>query len=388
MAPETRLRLLYFLYYGNVGTYLPYFAAYLRGRGFTGEQIGLVQTAPSLLAPLVALGWASYADHRSSPARALRVASAWAAAAALLLPFARSPLEVGAVIALMALGDRAVLPLTDSVTLEWCREQPGRSYARVRLFGSLGFIALSVAVGRALSLRGGRPADLVVPVAVVACIAGYALVAGRAPARAGRATRPSARDLLAVARDARLWLLFVPAGLHWAACAPYHAWFGVFVRDLRLPDDVTGAGMAVGVVAEIVALLLFPRFEARLPPRALLAVAFLGSALRWALLSRATGAAAIVSLQALHGLTFGLFWATVTKVLADLVPSALRATGQALFTGIVFGGANAAGYALSGFGYDRLGGVGPLFGWAAALELVSLAVVLAPLARRPRHAGG
>ena len=89
MAPATRLRLFYLLYYGNVGAYLPYFAAYLRGRGFTGEQIGLVQMLPSLLAPAVAISWASFADHRATPQRALRLATGWAALAVLLLPFAR-----------------------------------------------------------------------------------------------------------------------------------------------------------------------------------------------------------------------------------------------------------------------------------------------------------
>src|SRR5512134_217402 len=101
MAAATRLRLFYFLYYGNVGTYLPYFAAYLRGLGFSGEQIGLVQMLPSLSAPVVAIAWASFADHRASPQRALRLASGWAALAVLALPFARTPFQVGAVVLLM-----------------------------------------------------------------------------------------------------------------------------------------------------------------------------------------------------------------------------------------------------------------------------------------------
>jgi PPP family 3-phenylpropionic acid transporter len=172
--------------------------------------------------------------------------------------------------------------------------------------------------------------------------------------------------------------------VHWAACAPFHLFFGVFVRDLGLPSDVTGIGMGLGVLAEIGALLAFPRLERRLPLRALFAVAFLGSALRWGLLAGARGAPAIAALQLLHGLTFGLFWGAAMKALADVVPAPLRATGQAVFTAVVFGGGNALGYALSGVGYDRLGGVAPLFGFAAAAELVSLAVVLAP-ALRPRR---
>jgi PPP family 3-phenylpropionic acid transporter len=379
MAPSTRLRLFYFLYYGNVGTYLPYFAVYLRGLGFSGREIGLVQMVPSLLAPVVAISWASFADHRASPQRALRLATGQAALAVLLLPFAREPWQVAAVVVLMSLGDRAVVPLVDSITLEWCRETPGTAYARIRLFGSVGFIALTVLAGRALSMRGDRPADLLVPVVVVLCVSGYALVARGVPATAGHPERPGPRDMLALAKDRRLHLLLAAAAVHWAACAPFHLLFGVFVRDLGLPADVTGAGMGVGVLAEIALLLLFPRLERRIPLRGLFAIAFLGSAVRWALLSQATGALAIVSLQAVHGLTFGLFWGSAMQALAETVPPQLRATGQAAFSAIVFGGGNALGYALSGIGYDRLGGVAPLFAFAAAAELVSLAMVLLPL---------
>ncbi len=388
MAPSTRLRLLYFLYYGNVGTYLPYFAAYLRGLGFSGREIGLVQMVPSLLSPVVAISWASYADHRASPRRALRLAAGWAALSVLLLPLAREPWQVGAVIALMSLGDRAVVPLLDSVTLEWCRESPGASYARIRLFGSVGFIALSLLAGRALTLRGDRPADLLVPYVVVACIVAYALVARGTPATAAHRERPAPRAMLALLRDRRLHLLLAACAVHWAACAPFHLLFGVFVRDRGLPADVTGIGMGIGVLSEIAVLLAFPRLERRLPLRGLFAVAFLGSAVRWALLSRASGAVAIASLQALHGLTFGLFWGSAMAALAALVPSPLRATGQAVFTAVVFGGGNALGYALSGVGYDRLGGAGPLFLFAAAAELASLAIVLLPLRRRPAPSGG
>jgi PPP family 3-phenylpropionic acid transporter len=182
--------------------------------------------------------------------------------------------------------------------------------------------------------------------------------------------------MLDLARDPRLHLFLAAAALHWAACAPYHLFFGVHVRDLGLPADVTGIGMGIGVVAEIVALLYFPRIERRLPQRTLLTVAFVASAVRWLILSRVTGAVAVAGLQVLHGLTFGLFWGSAMKGIAALVPARLRATGQALFTAVVFGGGNAAGYALSGWGYDRLGGTGPIFAAAAVAELLALAVVL------------
>ncbi len=376
MAPAWRLRLFYLLYYGSVGALLPYFAPYLRGLGFTGGEIGTAQTIPSLLAPAVAISWASWADRRATAAGALRRTTAWAALCVLALPFARSPLAVAAVLALQALGDRAVIPLVDSTTLEWCRADPGHSYARIRLFGSLGFIASSVALGQALAARGDRAGDPLVAAAVVACVVGYAIVARAVPAPpAHGAPRPGARDMLALLADRPFLVLLAACAIHWAACAPFHLLFGVFVRDLGLSAGVTGLGMAAGVAAEVAVLLAFPRLERRVPLRALFSAAFVGTALRWVLLARATGAGEIVWLQLLHGLTFGLFWGSAMKAMGAAVPARLRATGQALFTAVVFGGGNGVGYALSGVGYDRLGGVGPLFGWAAAAELAPLVLV-------------
>jgi PPP family 3-phenylpropionic acid transporter len=63
------------------------------------------------------------------------------------------------------------------------------------------------------------------------------------------------------------------------------------------------------------------------------------------------------------------------------VPHRLRATGQALFSALVFGVGNAAGYALSGAGYDRFGRAAPLFTWAAAVEVLPLLLLLLPLTR-------
>jgi PPP family 3-phenylpropionic acid transporter len=384
VVPAHRLRLLYFLYYANVGTNLPYFAVYLRGLGFDGDAIGTVQMVPSLLSPLVALGWAGYADRHGVPTRALRRAALIAAAAALLLPFARTPLAVGAVLAAMALGDRALVPLLDANTLEWSRARPPLAYARVRLFGSIGFSALALAAGAALAARGDRPGDALVPAVMALGLGGFAALTLTLPAAPGHAeARPGPRELRSLLRHPALLVLLAACAVHWMACAPYHLFFGVLVRDRGLPSAVAGLGMTAGVAAEIVALLAFPRLERRASLRTLLGAAFLGSALRWLLTARAESAEALVALQLLHGLTFGLFWGTAMHALAGLVPGRLRATGQALFSAVVFGAGNAFGYRLSGAAYDWHGSAAPLFAWAAALEVVALAAALALLRHPP-----
>jgi PPP family 3-phenylpropionic acid transporter len=373
MAPAWRLRLIYFLYYGAVGTTLPYFAPYLRDLGFSGSAIGTVQMLAPLVAPVAALGWAALADRTGAPERTLRQATLVSLAAALFLPWAVTPLAVGAVVLVQSLGDRAVVPLLDSLTMEHVRRAPGRDYARIRLGGSLGFAALALLAGGLLAWRGDRPADPLVPWLILSLVAGYALaVRGLPHGEPPGGDRPGWLAIRLLLHDRRLLLLLAGGALHWMACAPFHLFFGLLVRERALPSVVTGLGMGAGVLAEIAVLLAFPRLNGRWSLKTLFATAFAGSALRWLLLSRAESAGAVIALQSLHGLTFGLFWGCSVEAMSRMVPGPLRATGQALYTAVVFGAGNALGYQLSGLALDHLGRAAPLFAWAALVELLPL----------------
>jgi hypothetical protein len=132
------------------------------------------------------------------------------------------------------------------------------------------------------------------------------------------------------------------------------------------------AGLAVGVLAELVALWTFPPLLRRFQLPSLLAASCGATAVRWWLVSRAHGATALVLLQLFHAASFGLWWACAVEAMGRLVPVGLRATGQALFSALVFGAGNAVGYGLCGEGYQRFGSVSPLFAIAAAAELCTL----------------
>jgi len=367
-----RLRIFYFLYYAGVGSFLSYFAPYLRGLGFSGEQIGLVAFAQQAVAAPSALLWGAVGDRIGAPARALSICTAGTLAALAGLPFARTPLQMGLVLALSAAFSGAVVPLADATAVH----ATGPLYARTRLWGSVGFVATAQGLGLLLALRGDRPADLVMPLAYLACVLGYAAVAQGFPPTEAPPDRPHWRDALALLRSPALLVLLAICAAHWAACAPYHLMFGVLVRDLGLPSSVTGAALALGVVGELGALSILPSLLRRFSLRSLLAAVFVGSALRWALLAHARSAPQLVFLQLFHALTFGLWWGCAVEAMQRAVPPRLRATGQAIFSAAVFGAGNAAGYALAGLGYDRFGSAGPLYSCAAAAELLPLLLLL------------
>ena len=370
------LRALYGLYYAGIGISLSYFAPYLRGLGFSGAAIGGVTMTAQVVSAVAALAWGAAADRRAMPARALRLCCAGAFVALCGLPFARTPLEVGASLALAAVFGGAVVPLVDSVTVSAL----GMGYARTRLFGSLGFVVAAQGVGLVLSARGDRAADPAMPLLYLACVLGTALAARRAPDVPGHHVPAKAGDARALARNGPLLALLCVCTLHWATCAPYHLLFGVLIRDRGLPASLTGLAMATGVLAESLALFVFPALERRFALRTLFAASFAATIVRWLLVARASSPAALVLLQLLHGLTFGVFWGCAVEAMARVVPRHLRSTGQAVFSAVVFGAGNALGYGLAGAGYGRLGDVAPLFSLAAAVEVAPL-LLLAFLAR-------
>ncbi len=363
-----------------MGAALPYFAPYLQGLGLSGTEIGSVQMIGPLLSAPVGLIWASFADWLGTPARALRLACLGALLVQFALPWVHSFWGVGAIMLSAGLFAPAVVPLVDAISVESLKRSGG-NYSRTRLFGSLGYVALAQGLGLALSARGDRPGDVLVPMVMVACVVAYALTATFLPntsthSNEGSGGRAHASEAFALLGDVRLRVLLVVSGMHWACCAPYHLFYGVFVREHGLPAKLTGLGSALGVAAEVCVLFGAHLVESRASPRTLLSLAFAATSLRWSLLARADSPLGIVGLQVLHGLTFGLFWVTAVRSLSLYVPTRLRATGQALFGAVVFGAGNALGLKLAGTAYDHFHSVAPLYQWSGFLELVPLALVL------------
>jgi len=371
-----KLKFFYFLHFAGVGIYYPFFAPYLRGLGFDGDEIGTAQMAGALASVPALLLWGALADRLGAPSRALRLAAPGAFVAAALLVLARTPREVALVLILQGLVTPAVVPLLDAVTVESIRGTADASYARTRLFGSLGFIATAQGFGVLLSARADRAGDLAMPIAYATAFLGFAIAVTVVPSAPLLAeTKPHLGEVRSLLADVRLLLLIGAGAIHSATTSCYQ-FFGVLVRDEGLSSSVTGAGMAFGVLAEVLVLFTFPILERRFSVSTLLSIAFAGTSLRWLLLSRSHGAASLVAIQVLHGFTFGLYWAAAIRALEHLVPSRLRATGQTLYSAVTFAIGGAIGYRVAGFGYDQLGGAHRVYAWAAWVELIPLGLAM------------
>ena len=372
------LRAVYFLVGAITAAVTVFLPPYLRGLGLGGKQVASIMSLPPALqlgAPLV---WAWLADHTQRHARVLALILGGAAVGFLPVAFTQRYPGLLAAFVVYAFFWAGTTSMQDAVTLGRLRAQPTLHYGSVRSFGSVGFLLTAIVVGALLTWRGSRGADALVPTLAATLLVLAALASMTLGGEGERAARPHLADVRGLLRDPVFRRLLVLAPLHWGAAAPYNQFFGLYARDRHLSPLALGVAFAVGVLAEVIVFLRFPRLRERWSLRRLMGIAFAGTLLRWVAIALAENSALLVALQVFHGLTYGLFWATSIACLQATVAPRLRATGQALFVMAMSGVGTLAGSYATGALYDATGSLVPAFAGAALVEAVALALLCLP----------
>jgi MFS transporter, PPP family, 3-phenylpropionic acid transporter len=378
------LRFVYVAYFVAIGVVLPFFPPYLRSLGLSGAQVSLVMSMGAVGYVLASLLWGWVADRTRRPVLVLRLACSCAALCLAPLIFVRTMPAILYLYGAHQLFAVAILGLVDSLAVERAR-QLGEDYARLRLWGSVSFIISCWSAGQALLWRGHREGDPLVPLLMTAGFVLAVLASFTVSGAAAREPRPQAREVRVLLGDDRFVFLLAVAALHWAGNATYNGFFSILVHDRGLPPSVSSYAFVVGVAGEMAAFYAFRGLARRWSLLSLLAISFAGSALRWLVVAASASAGILIAVQALHTLTFGVFWAAGVAWLGACVPPALRTTGQTLYNAATFGLGNLIGMLGAGLVYDATGGAGPAFATAAGADVVALLLVVALAARGRAH---
>lgn len=380
-----RLGLLFFVQIGGAGSWI-WYSLVLDRLGVGGAAVGAALAASSLARILAAPAWAAAADKWRLGPRLLLVTAALQAVlmgAAALGP--AHPLFVAAVTVVFSAARAPVGPLLDALAVDQLSAQgrPATDYGKVRLWGSVGFLAVAMVASALVDHLPELPQAPLWPGLVSWVIAlGLCLGLPRAAPAPPVPLGPAFRALGGRPFFAPFAAAITAYGV--ALCV-YDSLFPLLVESRGLPAWVTGGGLAVGVAAEVAVMAGARPLLARFPALPLIAGAMLVGAARWALTAVADGPIALVALQALHGLSFAVFWVAGVELLRQAAPPELRASAQAFFTTAPYGVGAVLMGVLSGATLDRIG-VDGVFGLAAALS-VGAAGLVAWAAQRERANG-
>ncbi len=336
------LRSLYLAVGAASGSFFPFLAVMLAGRGFSAAEIG-VATACGSLAYMGAVPlWGHLGDVTLGRARALRTGAVGAAVVVLLLamPF---PMAVAAalVVAFNAF-QSALQPLADSLALANVPDRD-RDFARIRLLASLSFAVVSIACG-VLYDRAGYPATaLVFGVAaawIVASVTGLrdsqrARVREKAAAPRRRGRFGTTGEALAI--QPRLPAVLVAIGLIHLGVLASFTYLPLRITDLGGGPEMVALAAGVSALGEIPGMLVAGVVAARIGLRGLFGAACLVYAACIASWIVIDVPAAIVATRFVTGCVFGGMLVASALTIGSLLPARLQATGQAVYQTTAFG---------------------------------------------------
>lgn len=330
-----RLALYFAAMFVIYGVLIPFLPVWLDGRGLDANEVAIVTAVPFILRLAVTPSVAILADRHGAH-RTFIVASAWAAlAASLLLGGMNGFWQILVVAAAVSLAAATMMPLVEAIAVKGVRRY-ALDYGRMRLWGSLSFVAVGLIVGAWID-RSGSEAALWVMVCGTLMTVAAAHALPRDPDRPDEelnSIAPRRRVGPEVFRLLRLpvFLAFLLAA---SAAQASHALFYTFgalhMREQGISGTWIGALWAIGVLAEVALFAVAGSRFRHLKPDTLLALGSAAAIVRWAVMSIDPPLALLVPLQLLHALTYGATHLGAILFVARAVPDEVSGTVQALY---------------------------------------------------------
>jgi PPP family 3-phenylpropionic acid transporter len=361
-----RLSTFYVATFMIVGSYITFLPLWLASKGLTETQIAVIYAMPVFMRPAFTTLLFIFADRSGRHVWLLKWLALGSFCAVAILPLGDRFTLIFAALTLFALFWTTVIPLTDAVALSAAR-QGVADYGRMRLWGSMSYIAVTLAGGAAIDVVG-PPAALWLFITAAACVVLASRVLPDMAAVNGASTGRGAirvADLPGLARLPVLWLFLAATSAVQAAHAVYYLFGTIHWTGVGISPTVIGSLWCIGVVAEIVLFAYGTRVSRRFGPVQLILIGGVAAVARWTLTSLDPPLPLLFVLQTLHGLTFGATYLGAMQFIGRAFPPGHAATAQGIYASFSAG---------VGMGCAYLG-AGPLYrAWGAGAFLAMAAL--------------
>ena len=355
LSPTARIALQLSFFYGaifaSVGIFLPYWPVWLESCGLSTVEIGVIIAAsfwPRIVTSLVIPNLADRLERR----RLLMTVTTAITLLLLLTHALVSDFWLFMFLGLLMGGTwSCILPLADAISLERTAST-GLDYGRIRLWGSITFVLMSVIGGFALE-RAGVSSIFTLLVATTALTLIACLAMPEKPRRPSGSEPASLRRLF---RRVDLWLLVIASSLIQGSHTLLYNFGSIHWRSAGLSETVIGWLWAEGVIAEVIFFTFSAWLLKRLPLDKLLIIAGVLTAFRWVLIGMSSSLPLLLFTQALHAASFALTFLVTIHYIRETTPSELQASAQGFYVACGFAPLSGLVSLVSGWLYGALAG--------------------------------
>ncbi|TWI53840.1 PPP family 3-phenylpropionic acid transporter [Pseudomonas duriflava] len=377
-VPYWRLSSFYFCYFALLGATAPFLSLYFHHLGFSSEHIGQLVAIPMLMRCLAPNLWGWLGDRTGRRLAIVRFGACCTLIAFAGIYLSHSYAWLALIMALHAFFWHAVLPQFEAITLAYLQERAAL-YSRIRLWGSVGFIAAVALLGYVFQWFSLD----VYPAALLIIMAGIVISSVWVPAPATvKVDAPAGESgFLARLRQPGGIAFYIGAALMQLSHGPYYTFLTLHLESLGYSRGVIGQLWALGVIAEVLIFLVMPRLLALFSLKQVLAASFLLAVLRWQLLGNlADHLAILLFAQLLHAATFGFFHAAAIHFIQRRFGLRQQGQGQAFYAALS-GTGGALGALYSGYSWQALGPAWT-FGFASLAALAGAVLIIIRLEDR------
>ncbi len=350
----TRLRALlvsqYFIYFGVLGIYLPFFNLYCYHIGFSGTQIGAISAVRTLATALFPMIWGHLADrfHARKP---IYIACSFASVTIWALFLLTTEFWLMMLI-MVAYGIfyAPIISFLEAFTMDFLGSRR-REYGRLRVWGSISFICVVLAAGRIVDAASLK-------IILVLILAGSLLQAALSVRiRMGEGSpvwTPTTEGVRLLATPPVAGFL-VAAMLMLASHGAYYAFFSIHLESLGYGSALIGICWALAVAAEVLVMILSPRLFHRVSLQSVLVFSCVAAAIRWFALAATASLPVIFATQLLHAFSYGTFHMASILRIDELMPAGSKTLGQAANNAVTYGLGMMVGFFGSGLLYEAAG---------------------------------
>lgn len=345
----------YFLYFGVLGVFLPYFNLYCYHLGFSGFQIGALSAVRSMTLMAFPVLWAVVAD-RFQARRLIYILCNFTGCGIWLFYLSTTDFPTMFWITLVyGIFFSPIISFLEAFTMDVLGEARN-SYGRIRAWGTISFIVTVTAAGRLIDRYS---ADIILLLIFAGALA-QALISFQVPAmRKTRETDLSAGPRFLSNRRAAVFL--VCAFLMLASHGTYYGFFSIHLEKLGFDSTFIGIAWALAPLAEMAVMLGSNRVFQRFSLENILIFSFAAATLRWLILYQTRSPVVLLASQLLHAATYGSFHIASILYIDRLAPKEAKTLGQAVNNALTYGLGMMAGFFFNGALYESLGGFA-LFG--------------------------